>query len=272
MAKGKYQEWLTDEGLLLINGWAKDGLTDKQIAKNIGVSEQTLNVWKKKHPSLSESLKSGKEVVDREVENALLKRALGYNYIETTKERLESADAQRSRHDDEGNAYIELTTNEWEAAIQSFDNACAFCGSDDKELTKDHLLPLSKGGHMSKENIIPACRPCNSSKKDHDWEDWFPKQDFYSSERYNRIKTYINVMRAVVDNESSDSDSILAVTKEVTKHVQPDTTAQIFWLKNRKPEIWRDKQDIQHSGGMNVNNSFSDLTTEELRKLANKDE
>ena len=86
MASGKYQEWLTDDGLLRIEGWARDGLTDKQIARNMGVSEQTLNVWKKKYPSLFESLKRGKEVIDREVENALLKRALGYTYDEVTQE------------------------------------------------------------------------------------------------------------------------------------------------------------------------------------------
>lgn len=56
-------------------------------------------------------------------------------------------------------------------------------------------------------------------------------------------------------------------TKRVTKEVQGDTTAQIFWLKNRKPEQWRDKQDVQHSGSVNVNNPYKDLTTDELRKL-----
>lgn len=88
MAKGKYQEWLTPEGLLKIEGWARDGLVDKQIAENIGVTEQTLNVWKKNYPSFLESLKRGKEVVDRQVENALLKRALGYEY-EEVKEKYE---------------------------------------------------------------------------------------------------------------------------------------------------------------------------------------
>ena len=92
VAGGKYQEWLTDEGLLKIEGWARDGLTDKQIAHNMGVSEQTLNVWKKKYPSLFESLKRGKEVIDREVENALLKRALGYSYNEVTQEPDEQGD------------------------------------------------------------------------------------------------------------------------------------------------------------------------------------
>ncbi|WP_029265708.1 transposase [Virgibacillus alimentarius] len=148
--RGKFHEWLTDEGLIKIEGWARDGLTDEQIAKNMGIAASTLYDWKNKYPEITEALKRGKEVVDREVENALLKRALGYKYKEATEEFGE-------------------------------------------------------------------------------------------------------------------------VTKVVTKEVQPDTTAQIFWLKNRKPCIWRDKQDIEHSGNMEVNNPFADLTTEELRKLANKD-
>ena len=84
MAGGKYQEWLTDEGLLKIEGWARDGLTDKQIAHNIGVNEATLNRWKSAHAPILQALKRGKEVIDREVENALLKRALGYSYNEVT--------------------------------------------------------------------------------------------------------------------------------------------------------------------------------------------
>lgn len=152
----KYQEWIEPEGLLKIEGWARDGLTDKQIAHNIGVTEQTLNLWKKAYPQLFESLKRGKEVVDRQVENALLKRALGYEYYETTRELCENAETGETR---------------------------------------------------------------------------------------------------------------LAVTKVVTKQVAPDTTAQIFWLKNRKPAEWRDKKDIDMSGGLNINNPFEGLTTDELKKL-----
>ena len=131
MAKGKYQNWLTPEGLLKIEGWARDGLTDEQIAHNIGITAATLYNWKRDHVEIFESLKKGKEVVDRQVENALLKRALGYSYIETTKE-----------NDD--------------------------CGE-------------------------------------------------------------------------------LVITKTVEKEVVPDTTAQIFWLKNRKREVWTDKQSIEIS-------------------------
>lgn len=78
MAKSKVEKWLTSEGLALLNGWAKDGLTDEQIAKNMKVSTSTYYEYKKKHVEILEALKKGKEVVDYEVENALLKRALGY--------------------------------------------------------------------------------------------------------------------------------------------------------------------------------------------------
>ena len=133
MAKGKYEYWLTPEGLLKLEGWARDGLVDKQIAANIGVSERTFTNWKSKYPSISSVLKKGKEVVDRQVENALLRRALGYEY-EEVKEKFE---------------YGEITER--------------------------------------------------------------------------------------------------TVTK---KEVVPDTTAQIFWLKNRKPDKWRDKPDYEDTSAL----------------------
>ena len=80
----KYTEWLTEEGLIQIEGWARDGLIDEQIATNVGVSYSTFRDWKKRFPALSAVLKRGKEVVDRQVENALLKTAVGYVYEEET--------------------------------------------------------------------------------------------------------------------------------------------------------------------------------------------
>ena len=153
MAKGKYEEWLEPEGLLKIEGWARDGLTDEQIAENMGICRDTLIEWKKKYSDISDTLKRGKEVVDRQVENALLKRALGYKYTETTKERI---------------------------------------------------------------------------------------------------------------------DGSLVVTKTVEKEVVPDTTAQIFWLKNRKPDVWRDKKDVNVDA--EVHNPFKDLSTDDLLKLVGDDD
>jgi transposase-like protein len=117
--------------LILIQGWARDGLTDEQIANNLGIGTSTLYRWKNEHRELREALKKGKEVADREVENALYKSALGFKYKE------------------------QVVTN--------------------------------------KGNIV-----------------------------------------------------------EVEKYEKPNTTAAIFWLKNRKPGQWRDKQEIEHNCDVGV--------------------
>lgn len=136
MAKAKYQEWLEGDNLILIEGWCRDGLTDAQIAHNMGIGLTTLKEWKNKYPSIAAVLKKTKEVVDKEVENALYKSAMGYDYEEITEER-----------------------------------------------------------------------------------------------------------RFIKEKDSYE----LVVTKKIKKHQPPNTAAIIFWLKNRKPETWRDKQEIANT-------------------------
>lgn len=79
----KYEEWVNDneiqDKLILVEGWSRNGLTQQQIAKNLDINVDTLIEYKKKYTDFSNALKKGKEVVDLEVENALLKKALGYN-------------------------------------------------------------------------------------------------------------------------------------------------------------------------------------------------
>ena len=165
MAKGKYEYWLTADGLTLLKGWARNGLTDEQIAHNCGVKAATLYEWKKQYPEISEALKKGKEVVDLEVENALLKRALGYRYTETTRE---------------------------------------------------------------------------------------PERD---------------PATGVPIRDPQTGEIRLTVTKKVEKEIAPDTTAQIFWLKNRRPDLWRDRKDVKMDAEVKRDNPFEGLTTEELKKL-----
>lgn len=82
MAVGKYRQWLKPEKLLQLEAWARDGLINEQIAKNIGIKRQTLQVWINSFPAISDAIKKGKEVVDIEVENAMVRRALGYEIEE----------------------------------------------------------------------------------------------------------------------------------------------------------------------------------------------
>lgn len=161
MARVSYKDWITHEGLTKIEGWARDGLIDEQIAYNIGCSVKTLYNWKKAYVPILQALKRGKEVVDREVESSLHKRAMGYEIVEKTTER--------------------------------------------------------------------------------------------------------------VFNEKTGKYE-LVVTKEVTKHVAPDTTAIIFWLKNRKVE-WNDKHSVEHTGGITfVDDIMANMAEDELRELAKLDE
>lgn len=66
-----------------LEDWARQGLTDEQIAEKMGISRTTLYNWCNKHIDILNTLKKGKDVIDVQVENALLKRALGYITTET---------------------------------------------------------------------------------------------------------------------------------------------------------------------------------------------
>jgi DNA-binding XRE family transcriptional regulator len=79
MAKAKYEYWLTDDGLTLLRGWARDGLTDMQMAHNMGISRKTLAEWKVKYSCIGDTLKQSKEIADYIVENALYNEAVKGN-------------------------------------------------------------------------------------------------------------------------------------------------------------------------------------------------
>lgn len=90
MAATKY-DTVVLPNLKLIERWARNGVTDKEISKKLRIGYSTFREYAKKYPALLAALKKGKEIVDTEVENALLKRALGYTYDEITQERKDGA-------------------------------------------------------------------------------------------------------------------------------------------------------------------------------------
>lgn len=79
-----YEKLDIKDKLELVEGWKRDGLTDEQIAHNLGVSKHSVIKWKKEKPDFMNAIKKGKEVSDYELENALHKRAVGYYYKEET--------------------------------------------------------------------------------------------------------------------------------------------------------------------------------------------
>lgn len=80
MAISKWED--IKKKLKLVEKWARDGISEKIIAENLGISVTTLEVYKKTHPEFSKSLKKGREILIAELENALVKRALGYEFDE----------------------------------------------------------------------------------------------------------------------------------------------------------------------------------------------
>lgn len=93
--KGKYSEWISPDGLIRIEGLARDGLTDIMLAQKIGISETTFYEWQNRFPEFAEAIKKGKAPVDNQVESALLKKALGYEYEETVTEIYEEDGVKR---------------------------------------------------------------------------------------------------------------------------------------------------------------------------------
>lgn len=79
MAKGLYQKWLEDDNLVLLQGWKRNGLTDEQIAHNMGISVFTLNTWKRKYKQIRQALKVSREVANFVVENKLFQKAIDGN-------------------------------------------------------------------------------------------------------------------------------------------------------------------------------------------------
>ena len=79
MARGKFEYWLTEDGLTLLKGYARRGLNDEQIAAKMHIAPSTLYEWKKKFPEISEALKEGKDLPDIKMENALYEAGIGGN-------------------------------------------------------------------------------------------------------------------------------------------------------------------------------------------------
>jgi len=79
-----------------------------------------------------------------------------------------------------------LTDEQWESVKSLFEYKCAYCGVKTK-LTQEHIIPVSVGGGYTADNIIPACKSCNSKKRAQPFSEWYPEQEFYNKNREELI-------------------------------------------------------------------------------------
>lgn len=89
-----------------------------------------------------------------------------------------------------------FTAPQWEDAKMHFDNKCCFCEKETK-LTMEHLVSLVKGGSFTRDNIVPSCKPCNSSKNDSEWTEWFRRQPTYTLAKEQKILKYLGYKNGI---------------------------------------------------------------------------
>ena len=94
------EEWLEPDKLLLIEGWARDKITDKDIAeKFIGISDRSFRTWKEKYPSFTSALKKGRAPIAEKIENSLYDLCETQEYTDTVIEEYYDKDnVMTSRH------------------------------------------------------------------------------------------------------------------------------------------------------------------------------
>lgn len=85
-----------------------------------------------------------------------------------------------------------LTIEQWKKIKDSFGNKCCYCGKT-AQLAQEHFIPLSKGGEYTLNNIVPSCKSCNSSKKDKQFNTWYPTYKFYSKKREKIILKFLGI-------------------------------------------------------------------------------
>ena len=81
----KVDFWLTPEGLILIRAKSRDSLTRNELARKLEIAPKTLALWEGRYPEIAEALRQGREIIDARVENAILKKALGFETTEVKK-------------------------------------------------------------------------------------------------------------------------------------------------------------------------------------------
>lgn len=79
----------------------------------------------------------------------------------------------------------------WRQQIkENWDHKCAYCNSSE-QLTLDHIIPRSKGGMDNTKNVVCCCHSCNQSKGHTPWQEWYSSQEFFNSERLEKIKNWM---------------------------------------------------------------------------------
>ena len=195
MAHAEYKKWLEPNNLTKLRSWARDGLTNEQIAKKIGVKRQTFQRWLSTYSDMSDALKKGKEIVDAEIEDSLIS-IMKKHTVTTTQYKMVKKDAFNLK-----------------AERSKFAN-------------------------------------------------------IYKLDHPNATKEEVGIAVA----EHVDVYEKIPISKTVTE-VDPNASAIIFWLKNRRPDVYRD-QTFQKLNEANARKTLAEaqLSEAQLKALEESDD
>ena len=195
MAHAEYKKWLEPDNLTKLRSWARDGLTNEQIAKRIGVKRQTFQRWLSTYSDMSDALKKGKEIVDAEIEDSLIS-IMKKHTVTTTQYKMVKKDAFNLK-----------------AERSKFAN-------------------------------------------------------IYKLDHPNATKEEVGIAVA----EHVDVYEKIPISKTVTE-VDPNASAIIFWLKNRRPDIYRD-QTFQKLNEANARKTLAEaqLSEAQLKAIEESDD
>ena len=73
------------------------------------------------------------------------------------------------------NASNDLSDPEWQALLGAW-GGCAYCGDTVAPLQRDCVLPISRGGRYTRDNVVPACATCNASKCNAEVTEWMRRK------------------------------------------------------------------------------------------------
>ncbi len=221
------------------------GATNETLAEFFGVSATTIKKWMNKYPGFKESIRRGKDLADMEVARSLYRRAVGYSYEQVVTEYVRAADNQGESENvtktvgtfmkEDSNSFQKISLTTIQAELEKVITMVGTFLNEQREGLQEIGLATIQGELEKVTHTVGTFLN----------EDSNSLQKSSVATTQGEAEKVTNTVRTFLDEEREGLQKIRVTTREVI----PDVRAQIFWLKNRRPDLWRDKQEIDHKSG-----------------------
>jgi hypothetical protein len=201
VAEGQPLDWEVLSPLI------EQGMEQERERKLVEEAQRALQADERRNPGLAEFLANGGSRDDYEVQRIQMCRERSrqkhlIRYDTDPEYRLYHRQKSKRRKAQMRNSVaIQLSGKQINERFAEFDHRCAYCGAQPEKHDKlhiEHVLPISKGGTHALGNVLPACKSCNFSKRDHEAEQWYRQQPFFTETRWRKICRVLGWSRSSV--------------------------------------------------------------------------